>query len=264
MGDTRLIRHNDRLHTITRTQLRQHMRHMRLHRRLRKHQLPRNLRILQTTRNQTQHLKLTRRQLLNQLTMRIILHRLKACMLSRNKRRLRKLRTSSRGSSLHRLGGRYRLGNRSRRGGRNGGVQHRNHMLQQAASRRWRNHRIAAVHRTDCLQQLLRRGVLQQETARTRTHRRIHVLINIEGREHDNAHPLILGNFTLAVTLQDAARRLQAVAVRHAHIHEDDLRRLPFRDHAVKNVNSRQSVVSLHDDLQVRLGVDEHAQAAAY
>ena len=120
------------------------------------------------------------------------------------------------------------------------------------------------MHRTNRLQQLLRRGVLQQETARTRTHRRIHVLINIEGREHNNAHPLILGNFTLAVTLQNTARRLQAVAVRHAHIHEDDLRRLPLRHHAVKNVNCRQAVISFHDDLQVRLGVDEHAQAAAH
>ena len=229
---------------------------MRLHRRLRKHQLPRNLRIRQAARNQTQHLKLTRRQLLNQLTMRIILHRLKACMLSRNKRRLRKL--SSRGSNRNRLGG------RNNRSSRSGGVQHRNHLLQQTASCRRRNHRIAAVHRTNRLQQLLRRGVLQQETARTRTHRRIHVLINIEGREHNNAHPFILGNFTLAVTLQNTARRLQAVAVRHAHIHEDDLRRLPLRHHAVKNVNCRQAVISFHDDLQVWLGVDEHAQAAAH
>ena len=186
-------------------------------------------------------------------------------MLSRNKRRLRKLRTSSRGNSRNRLGNSAggRIG-RSGRNNRSGGVQHRNHLLQQAASRRRRNHRIAAVHRTNRLQQLLRRGVLQQETARTRTHRRIHVLVNVEGREHNNAHPLILGNFTLAVTLQNTARRLQAVAVRHAHIHEDDLRRLPLRDHAVKNVNSRQAVISFHDDLQVRLGIHEHAQAAAH
>ena len=128
------------------------------------------------------------------------------------------------------------------------------------------------MHRTNRLQQLLRRSVLQQETTRTGTHRRIHVLINIEGGEHNNAHPLIRLTITsptitfrtLSVTLQDAARRLQAVAVRHAHIHEDDLRRLPLRDHTVKNVNSRQSVISFHDDLQVRLGVDEHAQAAAH
>ena len=120
------------------------------------------------------------------------------------------------------------------------------------------------MHRTNRFQQLLGRGVLQQETARTRTHRRIHVLINIEGREHDNAHPLILGHLTLAVTLQNTVRSLQAVAVRHAHIHEDDLRRLPLRHHAVKNVNRRQTVISLHNDLQVWLGVDEHAQAAAH
>ena len=46
---------------------------------------------------------------------------------------------------------------------------------------------------------------------------------------------------------------------RHAHIHEDDLRRLPLRDHAVKtSIAARPS--RFHDDLQVRLGVDEHAQ----
>ena len=63
----------------------------------------------------------------------------------------------------------------------------------------------------------LRRDVLQQEAARAGAQRVEDVLVHVEGRQH---HDL---RVACAAVREQAPRRLDAVELRHAHVHQHDV-----------------------------------------
>ncbi len=100
--------------------------------------------------------------------------------------------------------------------------------------------------------QLLGRRVLEQEPAGTCPQRVVDVLVEVEGGEHQHLRGL------LRLGPGQAPGRLDPVEVRHADVHEDDVgHRLPV---ALERLDA---VGRLGDDLQVGLGVEDHAEAGA-
>ena len=100
--------------------------------------------------------------------------------------------------------------------------------------------------------ELLRRDVLEQEAAGSGAERVVDVLVHVEGRQH---HDLRLGR----AVGEEPARRLDAVELRHAHVHQHDVRRepLPFGDRL-------EPVRGFADDLDVLLRFEDHAEARAH
>ena len=92
--------------------------------------------------------------------------------------------------------------------------------------------------------------VLEQERARARPERLVDVLVEVERRQHDDARARAAAG--------DLARRLDAVEARHADVHEHDVRaeRVGLGDGLV-------AVARLADDLDVRLGLEDHPEAGA-
>jgi hypothetical protein len=99
---------------------------------------------------------------------------------------------------------------------------------------------------------LLLRRVLEQEAARAGAQRSVHVLVEVEGGEHEHARRVF-------VSVDDLAGRLDAVHVRHADVHQHHIR--------IELAGERDrlgAVCGLADDLDVGFGAQDHPEAAAH
>ena len=99
-------------------------------------------------------------------------------------------------------------------------------------------------------QQVGGRHVLEQEAARAGAQGGERVLVEVEGREHQHARA--------APGVDDPARGLDAVHLRHAHVHEHDIR-VELR----RQAHCLLAVPRLAHDRQVVLRVEHHAEADA-
>ena len=94
--------------------------------------------------------------------------------------------------------------------------------------------------------------VLEQEAARARAQRLVDVLVEVEGREHQHPEPGV-------PVADEPARRLEPVEVRHPDVHQDHVRRMLAR-----RIERLQPVARLPDDLDPRLGLEDHPEAGAH
>ena len=130
------------------------------------------------------------------------------------------------------------------------GVRRPPHELLDHATRdRRREQRVAVRDDVDRVDELLGRRVLEQEPARADSQRLVHVLVEVEGREDEDARALLL-------PVEQSAGRLEPVDVRHADVHQDHVRL-----HAVRGVHRLRAVGRLADDLDVLLGVEDHPES---
>jgi len=111
-----------------------------------------------------------------------------------------------------------------------------------------RQQRLAGGDRAHRLQQLLRRVVLEHEAAGAGVERVEDVLVQRERRQDEDARRVLAG--------EDAPRRLQAVELGHADVHQHD-GRIEAR-HLGDRLAAR---AGLRDDLDVRLAGEQHAEA---
>ncbi len=112
------------------------------------------------------------------------------------------------------------------------------------------DHGVTAGHYSDGRHQVVRRHVLEEESARTGTQRLDDVFVEVERGE--DQHPGV----PRRVAVDDAPRRLDAVHARHSHVHEHHVRLQ--RAHGVEGL---QAVRGLADHGDVRLGLQDHAEA---
>src|SRR4051812_14222231 len=116
-------------------------------------------------------------------------------------------------------------------------------LLDQAPRDGRREQRVAVRDRPNAVDEPLGRDVLQQEAARARSQRVEDVLVHVEGRHH---HDLRLA---CAAVREQAPRRLDAVELGHAHVHQHDVRLEPPR------LGDRLDAVGrLADNVDVLLG----------
>ncbi len=129
-------------------------------------------------------------------------------------------------------------------------AQARGHVRQEPARRGRGDHGVAPVHGADRGEQLLGRGVLEQEAAGARLDRVERVLVQVEGGQHHDARGVR--------PAQQGAGGLDAVHLRHAHVHQHDVgARHGHRRHRLA------PAPRLRHDRQVRLRVHEHGQPGA-
>src|SRR5699024_8805334 len=127
------------------------------------------------------------------------------------------------------------------------------HPLEQAARGGGGDHRVPAVHGADRAQQVLGLGVLEQEAAGPGTDRGDHVLVEVEGGQHDDLRRPALGGLR-----EDLRGGLDPVLARHAHIHQHHV------DPAgAQLLDGGGAVRGLDDDLHVVLRVDDHRETGA-
>ena len=94
-------------------------------------------------------------------------------------------------------------------------------------------------------------SVLEQKAARPGPQRGQHVLVEVEGRQHDHARR--------RVELHQPARGLDAVHAGHADVHQADVgRHTPRQPHGVLAVRR------LPDDLKILLGLEDEAKSGAH
>ncbi len=105
----------------------------------------------------------------------------------------------------------------------------------------------------DARGELLGRDVLQQEAARARPQRLVDVLVEVEGREHQDAHGLLAGRG------QQPPRGLDPVQLGHPDVHQHDV-----GPQLARLVDGLEPVAGLADDLEIVLGVEDHAEAGAH
>lgn len=89
-------------------------------------------------------------------------------------------------------------------------------LLEEPSGYRWSEPRVAALDGANCVHQIIRRDVFEQEAARTSLDRGEDVLVQIEGGQHQHAD---LGSLR-----EQPAGGLDAVQPRHPDIHEHDVR----------------------------------------
>jgi len=127
-------------------------------------------------------------------------------------------------------------------------------LLDQPARDRGGEQGVAARHDADPVGQLLGRHVLEQEAARARAQRVVDVLVEVEGREHEN------GDGVLVIALgDDAPRRLEAVDAGHPYVHQHDVG--PPLAHEVDRV---RAIAGLAGDDDAGLGVEDRSEAGAH
>ena len=93
-------------------------------------------------------------------------------------------------------------------------------------------------------------GIFKQEATGAGREGFVHVLVEVESGEHENAGRL--------GSLDDAARRFDSVQVRHPDVHQDDVR-VKFGD----GFDCFEPVGCLSDDLDVGFFAEDHAEAGA-
>src|SRR5215831_4352592 len=123
--------------------------------------------------------------------------------------------------------------------------------LEQSLCHRRAEQCVAGGHDADRVDELFRLDVLQQEAACTGADRFVDVLVRIEGREDENSR--------LSAARDDPPRRLDSVDVRHADVHQNDI-----RVQGAHLLHSLGPVLGLADDLEIGARVEDHAEAAAY
>ena len=124
----------------------------------------------------------------------------------------------------------------------------RDELLDHAPGDRGREQRIAARDDHDRLDELLGRRVLEHEAARAGAQRLVDVLVEVERGQDQDPRPLV-------AAVEQPARRLEAVDVRHPDVHQDHVRLgLAGGEHGLEPVGS------LADDLDVGLGVEDHPE----
>jgi hypothetical protein len=129
----------------------------------------------------------------------------------------------------------------------------RGELLDQPLRDRRGEQRLALSDDADARRELLRRDVLEQEAAGAGAQRLVDVLVQVECGEHQ--HP----DRRRAVERDDAARRLDPVELRHADVHQHDVRRQP-----PGQLDRLGAVGGLADDVEVVLGVEDHLEAGAH
>src|SRR5262249_27333417 len=122
--------------------------------------------------------------------------------------------------------------------------------LEQTPRDRRRQERLSRRDDTHALDELLRRHVLEEKAARARAQRFIDVLVEIERRQDKDAR--------LDPAREDSLRRLDAVHARHPDVHQHDV-----RQYALREVDRLGSVAGFTDDVDVRVSVEDHAEAVA-
>ena len=113
-----------------------------------------------------------------------------------------------------------------------------------------REQRVAAGDDLDRLDELLGRGVLEQEAARARAQRLVDVLVEVEGRQHQ--HPRAVGRPASRRVASSPSRLGMRMSIRTTS-------GLSARD----RLDGLAPVGGLADHLDVRLGVEDHAEAGA-
>jgi len=110
---------------------------------------------------------------------------------------------------------------------------------------------VAGGHHPDRVYQLGGGGVLEQEAARAGAQRGIHVVVEVEGGEHQYSWPGRAGGGA-----EDLAGRLQPVHDRHPHVHQYDI------GLEVARLADRVGAVGgLAHDQQPWLGVEHRGEA---
>ena len=110
--------------------------------------------------------------------------------------------------------------------------------------------RVAGGDRADRRDELLGRVVLEHEAARAGAQRLVDVLVEVERRQDQDPRRGVGG--------EDAPRRLEAVELGHADVHQHD-----GRVEARRLVDGLEAVARLGDDLDVLLAGEQHAEAGA-
>jgi len=112
--------------------------------------------------------------------------------------------------------------------------------------------RLAGGDDADCVQELVRASVLEQEAARARAQSGVDVVVEIEGGE--NEHPRV----GQASVCADEPGCFEPVEVRHADIHQHDV-----REEAAGEVDRFPAVGRFAGELQVVFGGDQGGEAAS-
>ena len=119
--------------------------------------------------------------------------------------------------------------------------------VEQAPCDARRDHRVSAGDRTNRREQVRRLRIFEQEATGARSQCRVHVLVQVEGGEDDHTR--------IAPGVHDPPRRLDAIELRHAHVHQHHVGRKRLHlGHRVEPVRS------LPRDLEVLLALDHHAE----
>jgi hypothetical protein len=137
-----------------------------------------------------------------------------------------------------------------RRLGRGGGRARE--LLDKALGDRRGEQRLALRDDADACGELLGRHVLEQEAARAGSQRLVDVLVEVERREHQHPHGRV------AAELGHPPRRLDPVELRHADVHQDDVRL-----ELAGELHRLGAVGRLADHVEVVLGVEDHPEAGA-
>ena len=147
----------------------------------------------------------------------------------------------ARGQLLHR-----------RRQGLHGRRRTADELLDHATRHGRRQQRVALCDCADAGDELLGRHVLEQEATRARAQRVIDVLVHVEGRQHHDLGVEPVGR-------EHAARRLDPVHLRHPDVHQDHV-----RSQTLRLCDRVGAVRGLAGDVDVLLGVEDHAEARAH
>ncbi len=124
-------------------------------------------------------------------------------------------------------------------------------LLDHRAGDRGRQQCITARHDANCRDDLLGRGVLQHEPTCTRAQGLVHIAVEPERRQDEDASPGLLTD--------DAPRRFDAVEHRHANVHEHDVR--PQEPHFGDRL---LPVAGLAHDRHLRVAFEDLAQSDAH
>jgi hypothetical protein len=107
---------------------------------------------------------------------------------------------------------------------------------------------LTSMDGLDAGDEQLRLDVLDEEPAGPAAQGLVHVVIHVEGRQHDDAG--------LVVTQRHhPAGGLDAVEIRHPHVHQDDV-----RPKGARQLDGFGAVAGLSDDLEVRLDLQEEPE----
>src|SRR4051794_18942911 len=118
---------------------------------------------------------------------------------------------------------------------------------------RRRQERVALRDHVDRSDELLGRRVLEEEPARAGAQRLVHVLVEVERRQHQDLRPAVAVDGG-----EDAPRRLEPVELGHADVHQHDV-----WAQGAGLVDRLAPVGRLADDLDLGLRVEDHAEAGA-
>ena len=115
------------------------------------------------------------------------------------------------------------------------------------------DHAVAGRHHADAGDQVGGRRALEQKPTGARLEAFVHVLVQVERGEDEHARALV------SFERHDLARGLDAVHLRHLHVHEHHVRVQPSRE-----LERLGAVAGLAHHFDVVLGLEDQAQSRAY